>query len=87
MASIWEKAISILVGNLNSGHSCLITAVLQAAELIILECGGSTWLPRCFAIGVPGLCQREKLQMVATLFKYVMLSRGPKNQFNFFLQY
>ena len=27
MASIWEKAISILAGNLNSGHSYLITAV------------------------------------------------------------
>ena len=27
MASIWEKAISILAENLNSGHSYLITAV------------------------------------------------------------
>ena len=27
MASIWEKAISILEGNLNSGRSYLITAV------------------------------------------------------------
>ena len=27
MASIWEKAISILAGNLNSGLSYLITAV------------------------------------------------------------
>ena len=27
MASIWEKAISILAGNLNSGCSYLITAV------------------------------------------------------------
>ena len=27
MASIWEKAISILSGNLNSGRSYLITAV------------------------------------------------------------
>ena len=27
MASIWEKAISILAGNLNSGRSYLITAV------------------------------------------------------------
>ena len=27
MASIWEKAISILAGNLNSGHSYIITAV------------------------------------------------------------
>ena len=29
MASIWEKAISILVANLNSGRSYLITAVTQ----------------------------------------------------------
>ena len=28
MANIWEKAISILVGNLNSGPSYLITTVL-----------------------------------------------------------
>ena len=28
MASIWEKAISILAENLNSGHTYLITAVL-----------------------------------------------------------
>ena len=28
LATIWEKAILILVGNLNSGHSYLITAVL-----------------------------------------------------------
>ena len=27
MATIWEKAISILAGNLNSGRSYLITAV------------------------------------------------------------
>jgi len=27
MASIWEKAISILTGNLNSGQCYLITAV------------------------------------------------------------
>ena len=27
MASIWEKAISILAGNLNSGHSYPISAV------------------------------------------------------------
>ena len=30
MASFWEKAISILAGNLNSGRSYLITAVLTA---------------------------------------------------------
>jgi hypothetical protein len=30
MASIWEKASSILAGNLNSGCSYLITAVLDA---------------------------------------------------------
>ena len=28
MANIWEKAISILAGNLNLGSSCLITTVL-----------------------------------------------------------
>ena len=32
MASIWEKAISILAGNLNSGRSYLITAVTAAAS-------------------------------------------------------
>ena len=30
MASIWEKAISILAGNLNSGRSYLITAVWKS---------------------------------------------------------
>ena len=30
MASIWEKAIWILAGNLNSGHSYFITAVCEA---------------------------------------------------------
>ena len=30
MTSIWEKAISILAGNLKSGHSYLITAVSKA---------------------------------------------------------
>ena len=29
MASIWEKAISILAGNLNSSRSYLITAALK----------------------------------------------------------
>jgi hypothetical protein len=29
MASIWEKVISILAGNLISGHSSLITAVMK----------------------------------------------------------
>ena len=29
MDCIWEKAISILAGNLNSGRSCLITAVIS----------------------------------------------------------
>jgi hypothetical protein len=33
MASIWEKAISILAGNLNSGHSYLITTVHLESEL------------------------------------------------------
>ena len=32
MASIWEKAISILAGNLNSGRTYLITAVPRRAE-------------------------------------------------------
>ena len=32
MASIWEKAISIFAGNLNSGRSYLITAVLYNLE-------------------------------------------------------
>ena len=30
MANIWEKAISILAGNLNSGLSYLITTVMAA---------------------------------------------------------
>ena len=29
MAIIWEKVISILAGNLNSGRSYLITAVVE----------------------------------------------------------
>ena len=33
MATIWERAISILAGNLNSGHSYLITAVHLESEL------------------------------------------------------
>ena len=33
MASIWEKAISILAGNLNLGHSYLITAVTECYSL------------------------------------------------------
>ena len=32
MANNWEKAVSILVGNLNSGHSYLITAVLKGIK-------------------------------------------------------
>ena len=35
MASIWEKAISILAGNLNSGCSYLITAVCYCANLML----------------------------------------------------
>ena len=33
MANIWEKGISILAGNLNSGCSYLITAVFYAKLL------------------------------------------------------
>ena len=32
MANIWEKAISILPGNLNSGRSYLITAVKKSFQ-------------------------------------------------------
>ena len=34
MTSIWEKAISILAGNLNSGRSYLITAVIETKDLL-----------------------------------------------------
>ena len=37
MASIWEKAISILAGNLNSSCSYLITAVLKNQNLYLKE--------------------------------------------------
>jgi hypothetical protein len=33
MASIREKAISILAGNLNSGHSYLIAAVVDVSNI------------------------------------------------------
>ena len=36
MASIWEKAISILAGNLNSGRSYLITTVYSHTGLIYI---------------------------------------------------
>ena len=35
MASIWEKAISILAGNLNSSRSYLITAVLSEQPILV----------------------------------------------------
>ena len=35
MSSIWEKAISILVGNLNSGRSYLIAAVFEVVKSVI----------------------------------------------------
>ena len=40
MASIWEKAISILAGNLNSGPSYLITAVkkIPSIQIPIVSC-------------------------------------------------
>ena len=38
MAIIWEKAISILAGNLNSGHSYLITAVIRGLHIFSIEC-------------------------------------------------
>ena len=37
MASIWEKAISILAENLNSGRSYLITAVLTKECFLFLQ--------------------------------------------------
>ena len=37
MASIWEKAISILAGNLNSGRSYLIRAVRTTDIVFNLE--------------------------------------------------
>ena len=39
MTNIWEKAISILAGNLNSGHSYLITAVTYVMQ-------DKTWFSR-----------------------------------------
>ena len=40
MASICEKAISILAGNVNSGRSYLITAVLRGDENGVHKIGG-----------------------------------------------
>ena len=37
IASIWEKAISILAENLNSGRSYLITAVFEAEGMFALS--------------------------------------------------
>ena len=40
MASIGEKAISILAGNLNSGRSYLITAVIRKLEKLHCQARG-----------------------------------------------
>ena len=42
MAGIWEKAVSILAGNLNSDCSYLITAV-QADQIKIFTQNGQAW--------------------------------------------
>ena len=41
MANIWEKAISILAGNLNLGRSYLIVILLQ---LYLVQLFGFTWI-------------------------------------------
>ena len=54
IASIWEKAISILAGNLNSSCSYLITAVTDFVLLCISRnpCGGDIGLySLAFAVG------------------------------------
>ena len=43
MASTWEKAISILAGNLNSGRSYLITAVKSEKENVEGMGGPKVW--------------------------------------------
>ena len=42
MASIWEEAISILAGNLNSGRSYLITAVRNMYVKLLDEIASSS---------------------------------------------
>ena len=37
MANIWENAISILAGNLNLGHSYLITTVINVNSILSLQ--------------------------------------------------
>ena len=37
MANIWENAISILAGNLNMGHSYLITTVINVNSILTLQ--------------------------------------------------
>ena len=43
MATIWEKAILILAGNLNSGRSYLITAVLTIFQAVTVRPLSSAW--------------------------------------------
>ena len=46
MANIWEKAISILAGNLNSGCSYLITTVDQVEKILYLKKIKTGWMLR-----------------------------------------
>ena len=57
MARIWEKAISILAGNINSGHTYLITAVCKSLFYIIDSSSNVVlafwkWWPLCCFCGL-----------------------------------
>ena len=65
-ASIWEKAISILVGNLNSSYSYLITAVLQVHYNIGIK---NSWERKC---SENEMCLQKVCQPIAMCKKCIL---------------
>ena len=82
MATIWEKAISILVGNLNSGHSYHITAVTKNlmeawTGTPILNCNIQFWSDSfCYAHSWD-LRSRFYLIVAAKIFKILSNFSSP----------
>ena len=67
MASIWEKAISIMAGNLNSSRSCSCT-MFDVFEPITSDFGGILDPPR-----------PQNFEQISQFFDTTVLSRRQKN--------
>ena len=90
MASIWEKAISVLAGKLNSGHSYLITAIYYKYSITIWVFIVWVWISSIITLSLilffGKIVQKNQLELI-TFNSFSPLHCGVKGRSYFYVAF